>query len=124
MNETTPRREQVLDMIREERLRQIEIYGTNDSILLGFGSRVSACPWLAPYSDDDASTVESTFRRDYEEHAEKYGAPTWMHLIREEVAELFESHNGRLALEEAVQVAALCVSLSEQLLEFYGEVSE
>ena len=39
-----------------------------------------------------------------------------MHLIREEVAELFAAEETLHIAEEAVQVAALCVSLVENML--------
>lgn len=116
--------ERVLQMIREERARQIDKYGFNEGLLLGFGSRVSAYPWLTPYSYADSKTVESVFRADYEYYTNTHGQPTWMHLIREEVAELFDTTVFHDALEEAVQVASLCVSLCEKLLaEYEGDLS-
>lgn len=48
---TTPNRESILNLIREERTRQIEKYGTNNRNFLGFGSNLSTYPWLMPYSD-------------------------------------------------------------------------
>lgn len=123
MSRTTPRRERVLHMIREERTRQIAAYGSNDTLLLGFGSTVSAYPWLAPYSDEQAAEVQVTFRQDYEKYVQTHGEPTWMHLIREEVAELFECERYDDAIAEAVQVAALCVSLVEHLLESKGTMT-
>ena len=117
-------RDRVLDLIRQERIRQIDKYGRNEDLMLGFGSSVSAYPWLAPYSGDDSSEVEFNLRRDYEAYEAKHGKPTWMHLIREEVAELFDTRIYQHTLEEAVQVAALCVSLCEQLIyEYEGEPS-
>lgn len=122
MSRTTPRRERVLHLIREERSRQLEKYGTNDNLLLGFGSTVSAYPWLLPYSDASGSRIEAAFRADYEAYENSHGNPTWMHLIREEVAELFDARHSRDAVDEAIQVAALCVSLVENLLENLGDV--
>lgn len=116
MSRTTPLRERVLHLVREERARQIERYGTNADLEAGFGRSVSAYPWLLPYSDADSDKVEAAFRADYEAYENRHGKPTWMHLIREEVAELFDSHLTAEAIDEAVQVAALCVSLCEQLL--------
>lgn len=116
---TTPRREHVLNRIRDERTRQIDKYGSNDDLLLGFGSSVSAYPWLLPFTEESARDVESYFRADYEKYEAEYGKPTWMHLIREEVAELFDTHAYRDAIDEAVQVAALCVSLCEKLIAEY-----
>ena len=117
--QTTQRRERLLNMIREERVRQIEQYGTNEHLMLGFGSSVSAYPWLLPYSDADSGKIEAAFRADYERYEKDRGQPTWMHLIREEVAELFATRRAPDAIAEAVQVAALCVSLCEQLLATY-----
>lgn len=121
--QTTHRRERLLQMIREERVRQIEQHGPNDDLMLGFGSSVSAYPWLLPYSDVDGGKIEAAFRADYETYESLHGKPTWMHLIREEVAELFAARLAPDAIAEAVQVAALCVSLCEELLATYeGEV--
>lgn len=113
---TTPVREQVLQLIREERVRQVGLYGSNDDLLVGFGEW-GGHPWLAPYSYDSPAAIESVFRLDYERYEETLGKPTWMHLIREEVAELFETTNREHTVAEAVQVAALCVSLVEHLVD-------
>jgi hypothetical protein len=117
MTQTTPRRERLLNLVREERKRQIALYGSNDDLMLGFGSSVSAYPWLLPYSDTDADKIETAFRVDYGRYAAEHGKPTWMHLIREEVSELFASTHVDEAITEALQVAALCVSLAEHLLD-------
>lgn len=92
----------------------------------GFGTyiREVGLPWLSPYSDADSASVEASFRSDYEDYEAAHGNPTWMHLIREEVAELFKARNDHETFTEAVQVAALCVSLCERLLAEYGEVWE
>lgn len=116
MSRTTPLRERVLHFIREERTRQISMYGDNHDLPIGFGGSVTTYPWLEPFSNSDAAEVESGFREDYETYKSTHGGkPTWMHLIREEVAELFEARDRDHAIEEAVQVAALCVSLVEHL---------
>lgn len=120
MSKTTPRRERVLHLVREERTRQIQRYGTNADLAVGFGSSVTAYPWLLPYSDADSDRIEAAFRADYEQYENSHGKPTWMHLIREEVAELFAAEHSHHAVVEAVQVAALCVSLAEHLLESLG----
>lgn len=121
---TTAMRERVLNLIRDERNRQINKYGTNADLLLGFGSSLSAHPWLSPYSQDHSDDVEARFRAEYEQYVDQHGQPTWMHLIREEVAELFSTRVYQHTVEEAVQVAALCVSLCELLLaEYEGERS-
>jgi hypothetical protein len=124
MSQSTPRREQVLHLIRLERLRQIEAYGSNADLDLGFEGTVSAYPWLLPFSGFDGEEIESGFREDYELYKASHGGkPTWMHLIREEVAELFKATDKDNRVEEAVQVAALCVSLLELLLEQPGDAS-
>lgn len=114
---TTHYRERVLNLLRDERVRQEDEHGsTNSSLAMGFGGSVRATPWLMPYSDAESGNIEAAFRADYEAYAKTHGLPTWMHLIREEVAELFDTRISSDTIEEAVQVAALCVSLCEQLL--------
>jgi len=109
-------------MVREERTRQDEQFGeVNENLLLGFGS-VTACPWLLPYSDANANQIEAAFRADYGQYETDNGLPTWMHLIREEVSELFASTAVDEAVAEAIQVAALCVSLAEKLLDTQGDL--
>lgn len=117
MSRTTHYREMVLNLVRDERARQEDIHGAeNVGLPMGFGGSVPATPWLSPFSDADNGAVEAAFRGDYEGYASLHGRPTWMHLIREEVAELFDTHFSADTIEEAVQVAALCVSLCERLL--------
>jgi len=123
VSETTPHLEEVLHLVRDERTRQIQQYGTNDDIELGFGSSVSSYPWLTPFHPATAVEAQRVFRWDYEGYVQIHGKPTWMHLIREEVAELFEVHRREDAIAEAIQVAALCVSLVELLLEDQGELT-
>lgn len=121
MDGKNPRREHLLNLVREERKQQIAQYGSNDDLLLGFGSSVSVHPWLLPYSEADADRIEAAFRADYELYEQKHGKPTWMHLIREEVSELFASTYVDEAVAEAIQIAALCVSLAEHLLDNEGD---
>lgn len=117
MARTTQLRERVLNLVRDERARQVEMYGeANKGLQMGFGGSVPAYPWLMPYSDSDSGRIEAAFRGDYEQYQATHGLPTWMHLIREEVAELFDTQVSTHTIEEAVQVAALCVSLCEELL--------
>lgn len=106
-------REQALQHIREERERQLRDYGTNEDLDLGFGPGKG---WLTPYTLDEGYMIQKVLREDYEGYEADMGSPTWMHLIREEVAELFESEGMGEILEEAIQVAALCVSLVETLV--------
>ena len=115
MSDTTLLREWVLDLVRAERVRQLNTYGTNADLEPGFGGMVSGYPWLSPYTHDDATEVEASFREDYEYHERRHGKPTWMHLIREEVAELFAAHDHEDLVAEAIQVAALCVSFVEHI---------
>lgn len=112
--------EHVLGLIREEREFQTRQYGTNADLELGFGDGKG---WLYPYSGDAAPLTEALFRSDYVRYEDENGQPTWMHLIREEVAELFETEERDHTVEEAVQVAALCVSLVENLLRDDSDVS-
>lgn len=110
-------REQILGAVREERKRQIEMYGTNDGLEIEMGPSVK---WLRPFSSGSAETISRSFRADYNDHRRENGEPTWMHLIREEVAEMFEASSPEDIATEAVQVAALCVSLVEHLSRYGG----
>jgi len=103
-------------MVRQERSRQIYLYGLNEDFEMGFGGSVSDYPWMMPYTADPSGLVEAMFRTDYEKYESEHGKPTWMHLIREEVAELFTTTDRHDTITEAIQVAALCVSLVEHLI--------
>lgn len=109
----------MLELIRRERVQQIDRYGNNSGLDLGFGS--VEYPWLLPFSGHSNEEVEKGFREDYEIYEATHGSPTWMHLIREEVAELFGATGREHTIAEAVQVAALCTSLVEQLLSREGD---
>lgn len=102
----------VLNEVWLERVQQEERYGdVNDKLEDGTGEWVN---WI-PFHDEHAPQIEEDFRDDYEAYQFKHGLPTWMHLVREEVAEAFqESDPDRLA-EELIQVAALCVSWVERI---------
>ena len=102
----------VLAEVRAERGRQFDRYGTNEGLEDGTGT---ASRWLAPVSDKPAVSVERLFREDYEAHEKATGAPTWMHLIREEVAEVFVENDPSRLREELLQVAALAVSWVEKI---------
>ena len=108
-------RDQVLAFVREERANQIKQHGYNHDQKLGFGGSVSSYPWLEPYTRASSSEIQEKFRAEYESYSNRVGRPSWMHLIREEVAELFDTDNIEDAVAEAIQVAALCVSLVEHL---------
>ena len=58
---------------------------------------------------------EDICRADYEFYEKLHGQPTWMHLVREEVAEAFKEADPTRLEEELLQVAALCVSWVEKL---------
>lgn len=114
MTATNPARTRaVLGLVLKERATQEARYGeANLSIENGTGPRVR---WIGPYTNDGADTIQRTLRMDYEDYEDAAGAPTWVHLVREEIAEAFlETDPERLA-EELVQVAALCVSWVERL---------
>lgn len=105
-------RQQILGEIHRERERQISRYGLNEDITDGTGPEVL---WLghthAYLSALPAHKIEQAFRREYDRHE----TPTWMHLVREEVAEAFMEADPVRLEEELIQVAALCVSWVESL---------
>jgi len=103
--------EAVLDMVREERVRQVTRYGTNANLEDGTGPDVD---WLRPISSAPATAIEKLFRSEYEDWEEDNGGlPTWMHLVREEVGESFQETDPDRLQAELIQVAALCVSWVE-----------
>jgi hypothetical protein len=102
----------VLERVFDERVRQVGTYGHNDDLEDGTGPMVQ---WLRPFSDWPAADVEVGFRNDYEHRESETGKPTWLDLVREEVAEAFQEDNPERLAEELLQVAALCVSWVETL---------
>jgi hypothetical protein len=105
----------VLERVFEERKRQMAMYGTNEDLEDGTGPSRA---WLLPFTDAPADEVEKGFRRNYEAHEEITGKPTWMHLVREELAEAFEMDGDDPEfVTEILQVAALCVSWAEKKLQ-------
>lgn len=102
--------ENVLMDVEEERSRQFHRYGTNEDLEDGTGG-----DWLWPVSMAPADVLEKMFRTDYEKHEARHGRPTWMHLVREEVAEAFQETDRTRLREELIQVAALCVSWVEKI---------
>ncbi len=102
----------VLDRVFEERCRQVDTYGSNDNLEDGTGPE--AC-WLLPYTNHPAYKIETELRKNYEDHEDKTGKPTWMHLIREEIAEAFKEDSPEALTRELVQVAALCTSWVEKI---------
>lgn len=106
----------VLENVFEERLRQVAKYGHNEELEDGTGPKSQWLPTsISAHHELTAETIEQELRFDYEEHERQHGKPTWMHLIREEIAEAFaETDDDRLE-EELTQVAALCVSWIEKI---------
>lgn len=111
---TTPSRTRaVLDLVLAERQAQEARYGHANEVLEdGTGPGTT---WLLPLTAASAKQVQSAFRMNYEEFEFDTGAPTWMHLVREEVAEAFQEDDPDRLAEELIQVAALCVSWVERL---------
>lgn len=106
------RTERVLSDVQAERAKQFAVYGTNEDLEDGTGAMVR---WLHPVWDGMAVSAETLFRMDYEGYLMVRGKPTWMHLVREEVAEVFIEDDPARLRTELVQVAALCVSWVEKL---------
>lgn len=105
----------VLRDVRAERARQFAKYGTNERLDDGTGPEVR---WLSLYLNpaaDDAGEIQTALRSDYELYEELHGDPTWMHMVREEVAEAFAETEPARLRAELIQVAALCVSWAEKI---------
>lgn len=102
----------VLDEVFDERCRQVARYGHNHDLDDGTGPETR---WALPVSTDSAAELEKAFRRQYEEYEEETGNPTWLHLVREELAEAFAEEDPARLSAELLQVAALCVSWVETL---------
>lgn len=104
----------VLLMVLKERRAQERRYGdVNKTTKAGTGPDTR---WLMPYTADSAVTIQRKLREDYELFEEETKSVTWVHLIREELAEAFELDPSEPELiTELVQVAALCVSFIEHL---------
>jgi hypothetical protein len=104
----------VLERVFEERCRQVRLHGHNEDIEDGTGPDVE---WLMPYDTARAEDVQKLFREDYEAYKAQAanGKPTWMHIIREEIAEALELHGDDPEfLVEIIQVAAVCVNWAEK----------
>lgn len=121
----------VLERVFQERIRQERQYGdVNDLLEDGFGPDVRWIPGLRrgvqpgpglPTPENTAKQIQEIFRENYEKREADGDLPTWMHLIREEVAEFFETDpDSPEAIDEALQVAALCVSWAERKMEQRG----
>lgn len=105
---------EVLMRVFEERVRQQARYGdvnVHTESGTGPGTR-----WLLPYTFDDAQQIQQQLRYDYEDFEGEGNPVTWVHLVREELAEAFELEPDDPNLPvELIQVAALCVSWVERL---------
>lgn len=106
--------EKVLRDVAEHRVVQFTRYGDNAALEDGTGPDIIP-GWVAPYTTCTNKEVEAMFRHGYEMYERVEGAPTWMHLVREEVAEAFQEADPVRLREELVQVAALCVSWMERI---------
>lgn len=105
----------VLEMVFDERVRQVARYGHNEDLEDGFGPTICWTANAGGYDGPTAVEIQEIFRRDYEKHEALRGNPTWMHLIREEIAEWLESEpDDPEAITEALQAAALLVSWVEK----------
>lgn len=102
----------VLQEVIRERVRQTEKYGDNADLEDGTGPETR---WLLPFTTASSSVIEDELRADYEDFEEDAGKPTWVHLIREEVAEAFQERDPKRLAAELIQVAALCVSWVEKI---------
>lgn len=106
---------EVIELVTEERVRQIAAYGLNDECADGTGPWARWVPLRT--AGETALFIEDRMREDYEQYkTDTDGPPTWMHLVREEVAEAFKElpqlDNLKLD-EELLQVAALCLAWVE-----------
>ena len=104
----------VLEVL-DERARQYARYGTNADLEDGTGPDVRWIPNIWDAYDSTAEGIEAGLRADYEATEVTQGKITWMHLVREEVAEAFAESDPARLREELIQVAALCVSWVEKL---------
>lgn len=110
----------VLEKVFEERVRQVARYGHNEELEDGTGPDVE---WIQPFSWARASNIQQGFREGYEAYEidpnnPVPGKPTWMHLVREEIAEAFElAGDDPEFVTEILQVAALCVSWAEKKID-------
>lgn len=100
----------VLADVNLERVRQTRRYDNAETVD-GTGPETR---WLLPYTNDSATEIEAALRGDYVDFEDE--APvTWVHLVREEVAEAFTETDPEALRAELIQVAALCVSWVEQI---------
>lgn len=108
-----PEMHTVLQMVASERVAQVARYGHNDDLVDGTGPDSHWIPLLT--EGHRALDIEVLLRHDYESYEQRTGKPSWMHLVREEVAEAFTENDPTRLEAELIQVAALCVSWVETL---------
>lgn len=113
MRETSPEHtREILERVFRERQAQEVRYGIeNLNTQSGTGPEAR---WLLPYTRDSAVKIQEVLRFDYEEFEDE-AQVTWLHLVREEIAEAFQEDDPTRLAEELIQVAALCVSWVERL---------
>jgi hypothetical protein len=112
----------IIDLVRRREAQEAKYGHVNDLLEDGTGPGVE---WLAPVVDVAQSAytgrihakgIQEIFREDYEaQFDEKTRLPSWMHLVREELAEAFEQDDPARLEDELLDVAALCVSWIERL---------
>lgn len=116
---------EIFEFILKERAYQEGKYpGVNDHLADGTGPEVTWLHTSGPRgmghevdANDTAESLEILLRVDYEtfEKMSPDGRVTWMHLVREEIAEAFQESDPVRLFEELVQVAALAISWLERL---------
>lgn len=102
----------VLNLVLAERKRQVARYGFNEALKDGTGPDSK---WLYPFTGMSAQEIEPVLRQEYVNFEARHGLPTWLHLVREEIAEAFQETNPERLTAELIQVAALCVSWIERI---------
>lgn len=103
----------VLQAVAQRRVEQVQRYGHNDDLQDGTGPQVR---WLrGTLAHRPAHLIETELRAEYVKYERDHGNPTWMHLVREEVAEAFTEDDPAKLEDELLDVAALCVSWVETL---------
>ena len=101
----------VQDVLRE-RQSQIRQYGLNEDLQDGTGPNTR---WLGPFTGLSATDVEKDLRADYEDFEEEVGQVTWVHLLREELAEVVCEDDPEALYGEVLQLTALGLSWLEKL---------
>lgn len=100
----------VLNEVADERAAQYARYGTNENLAYGTGET-----WLEPLTNLNAFHIEAVLRKDYEHREATTGQPTFMHLLREEMAEAMTETNPEILRAELLQVAAVAISWVEKI---------